>query len=56
VEIQFAAKIKNLKTDKGSEYVNKEMNAFLEIMGIMHDLSPPYTNEGNDIPEPLNRF
>jgi transposase InsO family protein len=55
VEIQFSAKSKKLKTDNGGEYVNKEMTAFLEIKGIIHDLSPPYTHESNVLPERMNR-
>jgi hypothetical protein len=56
LEIQFSAKIKKLKTDNGGEYVNKEMTTFLEIKGIIHDLSPPYAYKSNSLPEHMNRI
>jgi hypothetical protein len=55
VETQFSAKIKKLKTDNGGEYINKEMTAFLETKGIIHDLSPPDAHESNGLPEHRNR-
>jgi hypothetical protein len=54
VERQFSAKIRKLKTDNGGEYVNKEMTAFLETKGIIHDLSPLYAHESNVLPERIN--
>jgi transposase InsO family protein len=54
METQFFAKIKKLKTDNGGEYVNKEMTAFLETKGIIHNLSPPYAYESNGLPERMN--
>jgi hypothetical protein len=54
VEIQFSAKIKNLKTDNGGEFVNKEMTTFLEIMAIIHDLSQPYAYKSNSLPDCMN--
>jgi transposase InsO family protein len=55
VETQFSAKIKKLKPNNGGEYVNKEMTAFLEIKGIIHNLSTPYAHESNGLPECMNR-
>jgi hypothetical protein len=54
VEIQFSVKIKKSKTDNGGEYVNKEMIAFLEIKGIIYDLSLPYVDESNGLCEGMN--
>jgi hypothetical protein len=54
VETQFSAKIKKLKTENGGEYVNKEIVAFLEMKGIIHDLSSPYGHESNGLPEHMN--
>jgi hypothetical protein len=54
VKIQFSAKIITLKTENRGEYVNKEMTAFLEIKGIIYDLSPPYTYKSNGLPEYMN--
>jgi hypothetical protein len=55
VEIQFPTTIKKLKTDNGDEYVKKEMTAFLETKGIIHDLSRTFPNESNDLSELMNR-
>jgi hypothetical protein len=55
VDTQFSTMIMKLKTDNGGEYVNKDMTAFLEIKGIIHDVSPPYTYDSDDLPEPMNR-
>jgi hypothetical protein len=55
VEPQFSAKIKKLKTDNRGEYVNKQMTVFLEIKGIIYDLSPPYAHENNGLPQHMNR-
>jgi hypothetical protein len=56
VETQFSAKIKKLKTDNGGEYVNNEITAFLEMKGIIHNLSPLYIHESNGLPERMNRI
>jgi hypothetical protein len=39
VEKQFYTKIKILISDKGSEYVNKQISNFLKTEVIIHDLS-----------------
>jgi transposase InsO family protein len=54
VETQFSTKIKKLKSDNGGEYVNNKITAFLEMKGIIHNLSPPYTHESNGLPERMN--
>jgi hypothetical protein len=54
VETQFSTKIKKLKIDNSSEYVNKDMSAFLETTSIIHDLLPLYINESNGLPEHIN--
>jgi hypothetical protein len=55
METQFSAKIKKLKTNTGGEYINKEMTAFIEMKGIIPDLSPPYAHDSNGLPECMNR-
>jgi hypothetical protein len=47
VEIQFSGKIKKLKIDNGDQYVNIDMSGFLEMKGIIHDLSPLYAHQCN---------
>jgi hypothetical protein len=55
VETQFSIKIKKLKTNNGGEYINKVITAFLEIKGIIYDLSLPYAHKSNGLPEHINR-
>jgi hypothetical protein len=45
-----------LKSNKRGEYVNREMTAFLETKGIIHDLSPPYAYENSSLPECMNHI
>jgi transposase InsO family protein len=55
VETKVFAKIKKLITDNRSEYINKEMTAFLEPKGIIHDLSLLHAHESNGLHESMNR-
>jgi hypothetical protein len=54
VKRQFSAKIQKLKTDNGGKYVHKEKTVFLEIQGIIYDLSLPYAYKSNCLPECMN--
>jgi hypothetical protein len=54
-DIQFSAKINELKSDNGGDYVNEEMTAFLKTTGITHNLSVPYIYECNALSEQMNR-
>lgn len=45
VENKSGYKIKKLKSDNGKEYVNKEMENYLDECGIRLQLMAPYTPE-----------
>lgn len=55
VENQTGRKIKILRTDNGTEYCNGEMNDFLRVNGILHQLTAPYTTQQNGLAERMNR-
>ncbi|GBM50319.1 Retrovirus-related Pol polyprotein from transposon TNT 1-94 [Araneus ventricosus] len=40
--------IKRLRTDNGLEFLNKEMTAYLNKFGIIHEKTIPYNAESND--------
>ncbi|GJP82026.1 hypothetical protein CLOP_g12146, partial [Closterium sp. NIES-67] len=55
VERESGAKVKVLRSDRGGEYLGKELQTFLEEKGITHQLSVPYTPQQNGAAERLNR-
>lgn len=55
VENQLDKKIKILRTDNGTEYMNKDVSKFLTDCGIRHQTSTPYTPEQNGLAERMNR-
>ncbi|KXJ71678.1 hypothetical protein RP20_CCG019945 [Aedes albopictus] len=54
-ERQSGQKLKILRTDNGTEYVNKGFRQVLEREGIRHQTSCPYTPEQNGVAERMNR-
>jgi transposase InsO family protein len=50
-EIWFEKKIKILQFDKRCEYASNEINEFLELYGIIHQVTPPYSPQSNEIAE-----
>ena len=52
---QFDTKIKILRTDNGTEYLNHTFDAYLESYGIVHQTSCPYTSAQNGVAERKNR-
>lgn len=54
-ENQCGKKIKILRTDNGTEYVNKRMDDLLKKCGIQHQLTVEYTPEQNGVAERANR-
>jgi hypothetical protein len=42
---QLGSKVKELRTDRGRELLNKEMAQFCPKEGIIHELTCPYTQE-----------
>ena len=55
VENQTGKRIKVLRTDRGGEYVNNELESFLKDQGIAHQTTTPYTPQQNGVSERMNR-
>uniref|UniRef100_A0A146LH62 Retrovirus-related Pol polyprotein from transposon TNT 1-94 n=3 Tax=Lygus hesperus TaxID=30085 RepID=A0A146LH62_LYGHE len=55
LENETNSKIKVLRTDNGTEYVNSEFSDFLEKSGIRHEVTIPHTPEQNGVAERANR-
>ena len=51
VKTQFGEKIKILKSDNGTEYINKEFASFLSTQGIIHQTTCPDTPAQNKVAE-----
>lgn len=51
LENQFGIKIKTIRSDNGSEFVNFNMKTFLERMGIVHQTSCVHTPQQNGVVE-----
>ena len=49
LERQFRLKVRHLRSDNGSEFVNDTMNTFCRRNGIIHETTIPYTPEQNGI-------
>src|SRR6185295_15363780 len=52
---EFELKIKNVRSDNGSEFRNTNVEEFLDEEGIKHEFSAPYTPQQNGIVERKNR-
>lgn len=55
VHAQTTHRIKAIRSDNGTEYINRELTNFLERQGIQHQLTVPYTPEHNGASERDNR-
>lgn len=55
VERQTGIKIKTLRTDCGTEYLNEEFSGYLKTNGIVHQTSVPYSPQQNGVSERSNR-
>jgi hypothetical protein len=55
LERQTGRKVQKVRTDRGSEYVNKELSAHFASKGILHQLTAAYTPQQNGAAERLNR-
>jgi transposase InsO family protein len=49
-------KIKNVRSDNGSEFRTTNVEEFLDEEGIKHEFSAPYTPQQNGIVERKNRM
>lgn len=54
-ERQTSRKLKILRTDNGTEYVNKVFQASFEKDGVRHQRTCPYSPEQNGVAERMNR-
>lgn len=56
IKNQFGQNIKELHTDGGKEYVNKEVELFLKNNGIKHTVTIAYSPQQNGVAERENRI
>ena len=54
VENQLSKKIKRLRSDRGGEYESNPFNTFCEKQGIIHETTPLYSPESNEVAERKN--
>ena len=55
LENQSGRNLRVVRTDRGGEYLNKDLNDFYAHKGIVHETTAPYTPEQNGKAERLNR-
>jgi len=55
VENQFGRKIKRFRSDRGREYDSNEFNSFIQSLGIIHEVTAPYSPASNGVAERKNR-
>lgn len=55
METRLSAKIKEVRTDNGTEYVNETLGTYFREKGITHQTTVPYTPQQNGRAERLNR-
>ena len=51
IKNQLNKKIKRLRSDRGGEYELNQFNKFCEQHGIIHETTPLYSPEYNDVAE-----
>jgi transposase InsO family protein len=54
VQNEFDLKVKNIRSNNGSEFRNTQVELFLDEEGIKHELSAPYMPQQNGIVETKN--
>ncbi|UYV64717.1 hypothetical protein LAZ67_3001746, partial [Cordylochernes scorpioides] len=54
-ENELNSKLKRVRTDNGTEFINKNLETFIESKGIKHELTTPYTPRSNGRVERANR-
>ncbi|GJT95327.1 retrotransposon protein, putative, ty1-copia subclass [Tanacetum coccineum] len=55
VENQLGKTIKEIRSDRGGEYISQEFKDYLKANGIVQQLTPPYTPQHNGVSERRNR-
>ena len=54
IETHNDCRVKSLRTNNGGEYLNEKFSKYLDLKGINHDLTPPYSPESNGVAKRLN--
>nr|GEY43381.1 retrotransposon protein, putative, Ty1-copia subclass [Tanacetum cinerariifolium] len=54
VENKLEKTIKELRSDRGGEYISQEFKDYLKDYGIVQQLTPPYTSQPNEVFERRN--
>jgi transposase InsO family protein len=54
-ENQLRARIKCVRTDRGTEFLNSRFRSFCAEQGIAHETSAPYTPQQNGVAERMHR-
>ena len=55
LETQLGSQVKCVRSDRGGEFVNRELGSWFESRGIEHQRTAPYTPQQNGKAERLNR-
>ena len=55
LENQSGKRLKAVRTNNGTEYVNSELEAYFSSKGVLHNTTAPYTPEQNGVAERFNR-
>ena len=55
VQTQFGKRVKVLRTDNGTEFVNSGCHKLFAELGILHQRSCPYTPQQNGVAERKHR-
>nr|KAJ0203047.1 hypothetical protein LSAT_V11C500252350 [Lactuca sativa] len=55
IEVQLKKTVRNIRSDNGLEFKNKDFEDFLADKGITHNFLAPYTPQQNEIVERRNR-
>ncbi|GAQ79929.1 hypothetical protein KFL_000420010 [Klebsormidium nitens] len=56
LENQLDSRVKEFRTDRGGEFLNKELAQFCSEKGIVHQTTNPYSPQENGVAERLNRI
>ncbi|KAL0421755.1 UNVERIFIED_CONTAM: Retrovirus-related Pol polyprotein from transposon RE1 [Sesamum latifolium] len=55
ITTQYQAHIQVLRTDNGGEFVNQDLQRYLNLHGIVHQMTCPYSPQQNGVAERKNR-
>jgi hypothetical protein len=55
IATQYQSKIQVIRTDNGGEFINQNLKQYLNLHGIVHQTTCPYTPQQNGVAERKNR-